>query len=171
MSKATLTLKSGAIVTIEGSPSEVHELLQLHEDKSVSIGARKSEGSKKDEPEQTSLARDSVSEIVNLIRSCDDAERIESQILDKSSAVNRCLLPLYIVHEQLNDAFGLTTGQIASITKELKVPIFQSNVANTLAGHAGKFVMADSTRKPGVPVEYRINRRGVQHLEAVIKTK
>jgi hypothetical protein len=43
--------------------------------------------------------------------------------------------------------------------------------ATTLAGPAGKFVMASRVRKRGVPVEYKINRRGVQHLEAIIKTK
>jgi hypothetical protein len=169
MPKATLTLKSGATVTIEGSTNEIHRLLQLHDNGKVSTEPPKPEVLRKSEREETAPPHDPVPEIVNLIRSCDDAERIEKQILDKSNVVSRCLLPLYIIHQQLQNTFGLTTGQISAITKELGVPIFQPNVAKALAGPAGRFVMASRIRKRGVPVTYTINRRGVQHLEEVIK--
>jgi hypothetical protein len=170
MPKATITRKSGATVTIDGTPTEVHKLLQLHdEDRPVSRGTTSPKADTEMEPTEATPNRDAIPQIVNMIRSCDDAERIEKQILDKSNVANRCLLPLYIVHQHFNNAFGLTTGQISAVTKELGVPVFQSNVAHTFAHAAGKFVMGSRTRKKGVAVEYRINRRGLQHLENAIK--
>jgi hypothetical protein len=169
MPKATLVLKSGATVTIEGSTGEIHKLLQLHNEGEVPATVSKHDGPKKVDHRETAVPEDPVTEIVNLIRSCDDAERIEEQILDKPNAVNRCLLPLHIVNLHFQNSSGLTTGQISAVTKELGVPISQANVAHTLAGAGGRFVMASSLRKPGVPVKYRINRRGINHVETVIK--
>jgi hypothetical protein len=137
----------------------------------VPANRRKVNPPKKGEAAGKSPPSDPVTAIINLIKSRDDAEQIERQILDKSNVVNRCLLPLYVIHEHLPNEVGLTTGQIGAISKDLGVPISQSNVAHTLAGPAGKFVMASRVRKRGVPVEYKINRRGVQHLAAIIKTK
>jgi hypothetical protein len=169
MAKATLTLKSGATVTIEGSASDVHKLLQLHDQDTSSSGIPKSRDKRgKRAADSTNMSVDAVTEIVNLIKSCEDAELIEKQILDKSNVMNRCLLPLYMIHQELNGALGLTTGQISAITKELGVLVLQPNVAHTLANSASKFVMASHTRKRGVASDYRINRRGVQYLEAVI---
>jgi len=150
MPKATLTLKSGATVTIEGSTSEVHKLLELH-DGQVSTKPSRPEGPRRKEAEETAQPRDPIPDIVNLIRSCDDAERIEKQILDKPNVVNRCLLPLYIIHQQLHNSFGLTTGQIGTITKELGVPIAQSNVAHAIAASAGRFVMGVASENPASP--------------------
>ena len=168
MPKATLKLRSGATVIIEGSAAEVHEILKLHAEATGSTEPSQPPFRRRKEAKETPLSMDRAQEIVNLIRSCAEAERIEGQILDKSNTVNRCLLPLYIIHEHFDDAFGLTTGNIDSITKSLGVRNVQSNVSHTLAGAAAKFVMADSVRKKGVPVEYKINRRGVQHLKVVI---
>src|SRR5258708_14531561 len=157
MPKATLTLKSGTTVIIEGSTSEVHQLLELHNDGNVRTKPSMAEASKKAKTDDTGVPSDPVPEIVNLIRSCDDAERIEKQILDEPNVVNRCLLPLYIIHQQLHNAFGLTTGQIGAITKELGVPIFQSNVAHTFPGPGGRYVIASSTTKARLPAKYTLN--------------
>lgn len=168
MTKATLKLKSGAVVIIEGTPGDVHQLLAMHEAAVPNI-ARHDTGGAPAAAARTPRDRDPVSDIVNVIRSCEDAEQIEANILDRSSAVNRCLLPLYILAEEAHTQPGLSTGQISAVTKELRVFISQANVAHTIAGPAARFVMASSTRKRGVPTEYRINRRGVQHLKEVIK--
>ncbi len=171
MPKATLTLKSGTTVTIEGTLTEVNRLLELHDEGRASAKTPNTEAPGKREDHDRAVSPDTVAEIVNLIRSCDAAERIEKQILDKSNVVNRCLLPLYIVHQELHNAFGLTTGQISAITKALGVPISQPNVAHTLADSAARFVMTSSTRKRGVAVDYRINRRGLQQIEITIKSQ
>src|SRR5579864_3846810 len=98
MAKATLTLESGAVVTIEGTTKEVHELLHLHSSGPHTASASRAKVTKRKADKESAPADrtgvDPVPEIVNLIKSCDEAEQIEEEILDKSSATNRCLLPL-----------------------------------------------------------------------------
>jgi hypothetical protein len=55
-----------------------------------------------------------VAAIIALVKDCDDAEAIEKQILDKTSQVNRTLLPLYVVYKHMNNRFSLTSGEISS---------------------------------------------------------
>ncbi|MDZ7749602.1 MAG: hypothetical protein U5K43_13035 [Halofilum sp. (in: g-proteobacteria)] len=49
------------------------------------------------------------------MESYNEAERIETKILDKASQVDRTLLPLYIVHEYL--AKPLMASRLATSTK------------------------------------------------------
>jgi hypothetical protein len=113
----------------------------------------------------------SLSEIVNLAKNCDESESIGRHILDKTSQVDRTLLPLYIVHEHLDNAFGLTSGEIAKVTKGLSVPVHISNVSKTLTGVAARYVVSDTIPKKGQAVQYKLSRRGLQHLQGVIARK
>ena len=181
MAKATLELPNGTKVVVEGTPEEVTKLLDFYgggsggsESSSQPTGRKKTK--KKASKKVAHTPKDSkkadepdLPEIVNLIKNCDEAEDIETRILDQTSQVNRVLLPLYIVHEYLDNAYKLTSGEIATITTELGVPINQPNAAHTLSGTASKYVVGDRVRKKGQAVRYKMSRRGVKYLSAVIR--
>jgi len=184
MPKASIELPDGTSVVIEGSPEEVAKILALYGGESSASGAgapsqekkakqkhisRKEKGrtvEKKDTGDKVDLA-----EIINLIKNCDEAEAIEIMILDKVAQVNRILLPLYIVHEYLDNARMLTSGEVSQITTDLGIPVHVANVSGTLSGTASKYVIGDKIRKKGRAVGYKISRRGVQHLKGVLGEK
>ena len=178
MTKATLTLPSGAVVNLEGTPEEVHRLLELYSGqptaphvatprkRKVAKAPRKvkrSESGQSDGPD--------LNEIVNLVKNCDEADLIEKNILDRASTVDRVLLPLYVVHEHQANRLGLTSGEISRITTELGVRVTQPNASMALADSAARYVMGDKVRKKGQPVRYRLSRRGLQYVKAVIDGK
>jgi hypothetical protein len=176
MAKATLTLSTGAIVTLEGTPEEVHRLLELHSEGPDASGvarrdkrksAKVAKETRRVEPVQPAHAPD-LNEIVNLVKNCDEAEAIEKNILDRASTVDRVLLPLYVVHEHQANELGLTSGEISKITTELGVRVTQPNASMALADSASRYVMGDKVRKKGQPVRYRLSRRGLQYLNSVI---
>lgn len=180
MAKATLTLPGGATVVIEGTPEEVHRLLELHTDAGSSRAAttppkaktpKRRTNRKKDRPADGGDAASSapdLSAIINLVKTSDEAESIEERILDRTSVVDRTLLPLFIVHEHLADAFGLTSGDVNRITTDLGIPIQTPNASRTLSSTAARYVMGDKIRRKGVPVRYRLSRRGVQYMKSVL---
>lgn len=176
MAKATLNLKSGATVTIEGTPEEVQTIIRLHDDGGKTSNATPSSRAKTPRKSSKKLVSDSsqgidLVELVNLVKDCDEAEDIEKNILDKISLVDRTLLPLYVVHEHMNNAFTLTSGAISKVTTDLGIPIQQPNVSRTLSGTASKYVMGHSHRKKGSAVEYKLSRRGLQYIKSVIEGK
>ena len=146
MAKATLTLPNGTAVNIEGSAEEVKALLNFYgsgasqaasvkrEPKAKSRrGSREARKSSKATEDKDSTSVD-LSEIVAMTKNCDEAEAIEHQILDRTSQVDRTLLPLYIVHEHFDNAFGLSSGEISKVTTDLGVPLATPNVSRTLSG-------------------------------------
>ena len=177
MAKATLTLPSGTVVNVEGTTEEVQALLTFYggatervptgRAKASSRPRRGKNAAVKPQPESSSGAVD-LSEIVNLVKNCDEAEAIERQVLDRTSQVNRTLLPLYIVHDHLKNAFGLSSGDISKITTDLGVPVSRSNASTTLSGTASKYVIGDRVRRKGHPVKYKLSRRGSQYMRSVI---
>lgn len=178
MTKAHLTLLNGIVVQIEGTVEEVRGLLQFYasehsgskSDKSLSVEKR-SARARSAEPgigPVSGTAGPNLSEIVNLAKNCDEAGNIEKQILDRSSQIDRALLPLYIVHEHLSNAFGLTSGDISKVTRDLRVFVDTPNVSGTLSGRASKYVIGDKVRKRGQAVHYRLSRRGLTYLQGVI---
>lgn len=176
MAKANLTLPNGTLVNIEGTTEEVQRLLDLYSGVPLRSEVRRHEdgadrGRLPDADTGRPTASDSqvdLVELVNLIRTCDDSERIESAVLDSSSVLNRVLLPLFIVHEHKGNAFGLTSGEISKITVELGVPVTQPNVSTSLSGPAKSHVIGDKMRIKGQPVRYKLNRRGVQHFRQIL---
>lgn len=188
MVKASLTLPNGTSVQVEGSTEEVRELLAFYGG-GHATGAGESSGkevhrrtprtgssrhAKSGAGRQAQETGDNVPELVKIVafvKDCDEAEGIEKRILDRISQVDRVLLPLYIVHEHLGNGCGLTSGEITKITKELGVPVLNSNVSHTLAGSAARYVIADQVRKKGQSTRYKLSRRGVVYLKAVIAGK
>jgi len=175
MAKATLSLSNGTSVVIEGTPEEVHHLLTLYGGDSQQPAEtsrrnthKRAVKKKTTRTETPANDRANLSDIVNLIKTCDEAEIIEEQVLDRTSQVNRILLPLYVVHEYLDNGFGLTSGDVSKITTDLGIPVSVSNASTTLSGTALRYVVGDSVRKRGRPVRYKLHRRGVQYIKSVL---
>jgi hypothetical protein len=185
MAKASLTLPNGTVVQIEGTIEEVQGLLAFYGSGAAAhhtptppkktATPRPKRRRSKHVPDASPPADDggadaapNLSEIVNLTKTCDEAEEIERQVLDRASQVDRTLLPLYVVHEHLGNRFGLSSGEVSKITTDLGVPVSQPNASRTLSGTAAKYVIGDKVRKKGQAVRYKLSRRGVQYLKAVI---
>lgn len=177
MAKASLKLSSGAVVTLEGTPEEVKHLLELYGGgEKPTKSATRSRGSKRSKARKTraksreekSDGKPDLNEIITLAKDCDEAEAIETQILDRAAQVDRTLLALYIVHEYLDNAFGLTSGEVNKITTNLGIPISQPNASRTLSGTASKYVIGDKVKVRGQPVRYKLSRRGVKYLKQVL---
>ena len=173
MAKANLKLHNGTNVTIEGTPEEIKKLLSFYSPESGQERSKTQQPDKKNKPSSTwsegEKIQPDMTEIVNLIKTCDESGDIEKNILDRTSIVDRSILPLYIVHEYLNNAFGLTSGDISKVTIDLGVPVATPNVANTLSGTASRYVLGDKMRKRGIAVRYKLSRRGLQYMKSVIK--
>lgn len=169
MPKATIELPDGTVITIEGTQQEVRELLEYYQ--SRRIGTTKQTAPVRDEPtKKKKKEQDGVdhTEIVNFVKTVDEAERIETNILDRTSQVDRTLLPLYIVHQHLGNAYGLSSGDVSKITTELGIPISTANASRTLSGTASRYVIGDQVRKRGRVVRYKLSRRGVSYMKSVI---
>jgi len=179
MAKASIRLPNGTAVLIEGTTDEVRQLLEFYGRSAYASATRSAKRQKlsrkraqKDEQEileDTRGDKPNLAEIINLIKNCEEAEAIEAQILDRTSQVNRILLPLYIVHKHLGDKFGLTSGNINKITTDLGIPIQTPNVSNKLSGTASRYVIGHAVREQGKVIRYKLSRRGVKYLSSVLK--
>jgi hypothetical protein len=181
MAKAAVTLTNGTEVTIEGTPEEVRQLLEFYgtgsrlgapakQRKAARSSRTKSQLKPAKSSEEAESAVD-VSEIVNIVKDCDEADAIERHILDRTSQVDRTLLPLYVVHEHLDNAHPLSSGTIAKVLADLGVPLAGPNVSRTLSGIASRYVMGDTVRKKGKVTKYKLSRRGVQYMQRVVSGK
>lgn len=181
MPKATVTLANGTVVTIDGTPAEIKELLNLYgggkgggqpPDAAPAVRRRPAKAPRPAQAGPEGQHGDvDLSELVNLVKNCDEAEAIETQVLDRQSQVDRTLLPLYVVHEHLGNQHALTSGDISKVTTDLGIPISQPNVSRTLSGIASRYVIGDKVRRKGQAVNYKLSRRGVQYLKAVLQGK
>ena len=175
MAKASVKLPDGTLVTIEGSTEEVGKLLNYYSDSAGGPSRRlpsrreaKKKANKTSGTKQEAATLD-LSDVVNLVKNCEEAEAIEAQILDRTSQVDRTLLSLYMVYEHLDNEFALTSGDVSQVTTDLGIPISQPNASRTLSGIASRYVIGDKVRKKGQPVRYKLSRRGVQYLKSVLQ--
>jgi hypothetical protein len=182
MAKASIQLPNGTLVTIDGTPEEVANLLATYgqgpapapiNKPKPAKGKTKARRTPKGQPNADNnvsggLNSSQLTEIVNAVKNCTEADAIEKKILDKTSQVDRTLLPLYAVHEFLENKYALSSGEIGKITTQLGIPISQANASRTLSGTASRYVMSDSVRKRGFASRYKLSRRGQQYLKAVI---
>jgi len=173
MAKTTFSLPNNTVVTVEGELDEIKALLDYYS-RPISISSSQNSAltgsNSKVTPKPHSISEEQVNyvEIINLIKSCKEAEAIEHRILDKSSELDRTLLPLYIVQKYLENKFSLTSGDISKINMDLGVKITQPQVSRTLSGSASRYVAGDKVKKKGIPVKYKITRKGVTYLELVL---
>ncbi len=172
MAKASFTLPNGTVVQLEGTTEDIQSLLEFYGGKSIRPpeikpgrpATRKTMPGQAAEPSGADFTH-----IVTLAKDCDEADKIETRILDRSSQVDRTLLPLYIVHEYLGNAFGLTSGEISKVTTDLSIPISQPNASKTLSGTASRYVIGDKVKKRGQAVRYKLSRRGVKYIKSVLE--
>jgi hypothetical protein len=171
MAKANFSFPNGTVVHIDGSTDEIERLIAFYS------GSRLREVADASAPGRSPVrpasptgegTQPDLIEIVNLIRSCDESQRIESAILDRPNVLHRVLLPMFVVHAQKQNAFGLTSGEINKVTVELGVPVSQPHVSTCLSGAARVYVIGDKMRVKGHAVRYRLNRRGVQYIEQIL---
>jgi hypothetical protein len=173
MAKAHIKLISGAVVDIEGTPTEITELLRYFDS-----GESKDKGSEGARPEVTRTARRArapetegtpdLTSIVNLTKECSEYEAIEAHVLDAPAVIPRVLLPLYVVFSHQGNKVWLTTGEIARITRELGAPVVQPNVSRALVSSAARYVVGDRVRAPGHAVRYKLSRRGLLYFRSLI---
>jgi hypothetical protein len=176
MPKASLTLASGTVVTIEGTTPEVHELLSLFasatskpaNDPAYKPAAPPAGQKPAPTANDETAAEVDLMAIVNHVKSCDEAQSIETSILDKTDQLARVLLPMYAVFEHMDNAHGLTSGQISKVTAQLGVPVKVPNASKVLSGAATKYVIGDTVRKVGQAVRYKLSRRGHAYLKEII---
>ena len=175
MPKASFALPNGTVVSIDGTPSEVRNLLAFYggtTEKGERKGQKQSPkaGSKNSAAEKKiSLAK--IAKIVNKIKSCPEAEGIERNILARTFEANRVLLPIYVVHEHMGNAFGLTTSEISKVTAELGARVRVSRQAAFRAlvrSPASRYVLSDEPRQMGIATRYTMDTRGVQYMKKVI---
>ena len=178
MATSKILLPNGTVITVDGSPAEIKEILSFYEGTSIKSGTHSHTPTKHSKSGKSTThvvampegeKTDAVLEIVNSIKESDDAEAIETNILDRSSQVDRILLPLLISYKYHGNNFALTTGEIAKILMELGVPINIGNVSTAISSSASKYVVGDKARKKGQPVRYKLTRRGVQYMASVVE--
>jgi hypothetical protein len=166
MAKASLTLENGTIVVVEGTIEEIQKLIEYY-------GGPNSRLQKKTD-QQPSVSNTTYSEkdivqnydlteIVNTIKSCEQAEGIEKYILDRTNEANRVLLPLFIVYEYFDNSLGLTTSEISRVTIDLGVKVSRQNALRAL-----KFSAKAYTIKSGNPPRYILNRRGIAFMRSLV---
>jgi len=177
MPKTTIQLPNGTIITVSGATEDIERIIAAASSNVSSSTDRGIRHESKPHLRKRSPAKPSGSavparapdvdlvEIVHLVKTCKESDAIAEHVLDKRGAVNKVLLPLYIIHEHKDNGFGLTSGQISRILKELGIPIDVRNVSTYLSGDARGYVTGDRVRVPGQPVSYKIIRRGVQHFK------
>jgi hypothetical protein len=173
MTKATLTLPNGTVITVEGTVEDVKKLVGFYGDTPARSEIPRKKPKSLDQKHSPSnlSSKEYITKIVNLIKDCEESDAIEESIFDKVNMVNKILLPLYICHEYMENTIALQSGEISKITKELAIPISQPNVSTTLSGAASRYVMGDRTRKSGHVVKYKLNRRGLKYMKEIIKGK
>lgn len=167
MPKATITLTNGTIVTIDGSLEDVNYLVNIYTPSSSKPQIhKKTAKSKRVKVERPHSNKFDALRITNTIHNCDEAEKIEKNILDKPNELNRVLLPLYILEKYLKDESGLTTSEISKVTVKLGVKVSRQNSLRAVKFTGPKYIFSQSegNRFP----RYQLNRRGMKYMDSVI---
>lgn len=179
MPKATVTLPNGTVITVEGNAEDAARIVAAatgHAASKSSAGSggmtpKKTSATKPAQPSsngpQPNLEID-VMELVQIAKTCDEADVIEQKIIDQRNIVNRVLLPLYLIYKYKNNESQMTSGEISKFWRELSVPLDQGNASRTLSNDAKSYVVGNQARVKGRAVGYKIVRRGFQLIEQVL---
>ena len=187
MAVAKVELPNGAKVEIDGTIGEIAQFMQFYTGQAappasgeevppprtfapskprrrvaVRTAAARAEGDEEG-------ATVDVARIAEIIKDCDEAEVIEEKILNQRNVLNRVLLPLWITAKHIDENLGLTSGDASKVTDQLGVKVSVPSASKTLSDQAKAYVTADSVRKKGAVVRYRLNRRGHQYFEGLLK--
>jgi len=150
--------------------TKLNEIKRLAEEGLAELsvtGATKHQKVVKNETKRGEAVADPILLIVNKIKNCEEAEKIEKEVLDKTSIHGRVLLPFYICYKYFPQQ-GLTTGDIEKITSELRVKIQTPNVSKAITDSLQKYLDGNSTRVKGKAVFYKLNRKGAKYFESLL---
>ena len=109
-----------------------------------------------------------ITGIVSAINDDDSHTMIEENILNKSGQLPRIIMCLHFADDLL--AQTLTTGDIQTITDQLGIKISNTNAANTIKANL-KYFSADSVRKKGSVVRYKLNRKGKDAYQKLLNSE
>ena len=181
MSKYRVRYKKGDFeVEIESSEKEyvdskLTELLDSTLDAKAPKDVKKKKASKRkpkisrEDQESKSESDDNVDilSLVEAINGSEDRDSIETNILEKSNALNRIILCLKFA-ELIQDSPYLSTGHIQAITDQLNVKITSQNAGTKIKANQ-KYFAADGVRKTGAQIKYKLNRKGLTAYESILK--
>lgn len=172
MAKANIKRPDGTLINIEGSPDEIKRILTLYSDDSANrspayLGVKKVRMGKK-KADQTESAEDIVIKIVQEIKNGEKADKIEANILDQSSQVDRVLLPLYVAKKYIGDV-KMTSGDIYSILQQLGIKMLLPNISKTLAKTGSKYVIQHNRRKQGGSTQYTLALKGEKYISSLLE--
>lgn len=170
MAKVEIKASDGTLITIDGSVEEINRIVELYKSKPLAKDGD-SKVKKQNSVKKKEENSDNLTQIINKIKECDEAEKIETNILNPTSQVNKILLPLYIIYKYFDNSISLQSGDINKITKQLNVPIATPNISNVLSGSGSRYVTGDKVRRLGQPVKYKLIRRGYQYFESILNSK
>ncbi len=114
------------------------------------------------------VSESTLAEIITGINDVDNFKDIEKHVLDKRDRLPRILMCYYFAHKHLKDP-ALTTTHVERITEHFRVKIAGPNTAKVIREGASQYLTADKVRKRGVAVNYKINRRGIDAFEKVVR--
>ena len=180
MPTASINLPDGTKISVDGSVGEVERIVKAYAE--ANAQSRDAKRQKAEKPAKRraktkktdsggdgpSVAEPDYAAIVNMVHDCDETDAISEKILDSHGILNRVLLPLYIIHKYFDDEWELTSGDISKITNDLKVKVSTPHASTRLSGEGKKYLAADSVGRKGVPVRYKLNRKGIQYMENLL---
>lgn len=112
-------------------------------------------------------SKDYILSIVNKIKNCEEADKIDKKILSEVSVPGRVLLPFYICYKYFSQ-LGLTTGDVAKIRSELQIGTTTSNVSHAITNSLHKYLEGDSTRVKGKAVFYKLTENGAKYFVSLL---
>ena len=169
MTKVTIN-RPKTVIKIDGSPEEIKKILEIYGGANTSSKINnikkgyKSEKSSSDNGEST---EDVVLKIVQEIRNGENSERIESNILDQSSQIDKVLLPLYIA-KHINNDIKLTSGDIYNVLRQLGIKMLLPNISKTLGKTGSKYVVPQNRRKKGTSGQYTLALKGEKYIASLL---
>ncbi len=173
MAKSIIKRPDGTHIEISGTPEEIKNILTVYSNsswqhpKDDSAEGNRNRDKKKKGVEPTS-SEDVVIQIVKEIRDGDQSEKIESNILEQSSQVDRVLLPLYIAKKNIGEV-KMTSGDIYQILRQLGVKMSIPNISRTLSKAGSKYVIPHNRRKRGESGQYTIGLRGEKYITSLLE--
>jgi len=176
MADANIKLANGTDITISGTAEEIAKIMVLYNQEQTTLAPRPVNNSirstsKPSAKKQLPSSDDGINlaSIINTIKDCEEAEIIETKILDIANTMNRALMCLYINARYFASSPAMTTGDISQILKQLGVPVATANISNTIMRKAKSYIMYDGVRTKGAKIRYSLNRRGIQYFEDLLE--
>ena len=114
------------------------------------------------------VADTDIAAIVASIHEAPNFDKIDRNVLKQRGELGRILMCFYFAYKYAENLL-LSTGHVERITDQLRVKIASTNVARKIREGASQYLTADGVRKKGVPTYYKINRRGIETFERIMR--